>query len=221
MSKKIIFIPVAILSAAVLAVPTVAAAKPSIGVTSDPSCAGFSFTAASPGDGFGSGRFTVTAQTYDSETVTPAGEEQVFTGDVTWGETINVTIPTETDYLLWTYRVDSSADGQAVTTYGERQLDCRIVEEPVDPEEPGEDIPLIPLEPATPVEEETDVEDVPLTPLTPAEPIEPEPSTPEPVEPEATATPEPTHAPVVVPRVGTAISTEAAVPVVVEPRTAG
>src|SRR5690625_2492791 len=166
MSKKNILIPAAILSAVALAVPGVAVAKPSISVTSDPQCAGFSLTAESPGDAFTGGQYTVTAQEYDSETVTPTGETRVFTGSAVWGDTVTVTIPAADDYLLWTYRVGSSADGEGVTTYGERQLDCRPVEQPEpepEPEEPGDEVP----EPETPEVEEPETPDAPEAPELP------------------------------------------------------
>lgn len=123
--------------------------------------------------------------------------------------------------------------------------------EPEEPGNDDEDesVPLIPLEPAQPVDEEPgeDEDSIPLTPLVPATPIGPKPETETPKVPEvedvdevevpelvtpAVSAPErettgevvtPETTPSVVHRVevGTAISTEAATPVTVEPRTAG
>src|SRR5690625_1994949 len=157
MRYKYLF-PVATVAAPALTVPTVAAAKPSISVMSAPQFAGFSFVATFPGDAFTSGTYTVTAQEYDSVTVQPVGAEQVFTGSVAWGETVSVTIPAANDYLLWTYRVDSNADGEALTTYGERQLDCRPVAQPdPEPEQPTE--PSEPDAPETPDAETPEADD--------------------------------------------------------------
>src|SRR5690625_4871076 len=115
----------ALLAAAVLAlVPATAqATAPTISVSNTPQCAGFTFTATL--DSGQAGTWKVTARHYDSETVTPVGDPIEFTGEVAWGEATSVAIDPATDYLLWTYRVDSSLDGKGLTTYGERQLDCR------------------------------------------------------------------------------------------------
>lgn len=200
-------LPVATLTALTLTIPTAAHAgsNPSINVSNDPQCAGFTFTPTVNNDAFTGGAYTVTAQEYDSETVSPVGAEALFTGSVAWGETVSLEIPAATDYLLWTHRVDSNAAGEAITTYGERQLDCRPSEAPdpePEPEEPGDDVPLTPLEPATPVEDDEE--------------------TPEVSEVETPKT-DPTTVKVVTEKTTTSGSpvVETPKPVVVEPRTAG
>jgi len=172
---------------------------PSISQTHDVQCDAISITP-TLNDGEGEGTYEIKAQYYDSETITKTGEK-VFTGAVTWGEEIKIDLdPAADDYLLWSYRFDTSVDGKGITNYGERQLDCRV-EDPTEPEEPSEPEPEEPGDPETPPVEDPE----PTSPETPEGP-----QTPDKGDPGVTTPPAPNSPP-----------EDAPAPVQGEPRTAG
>lgn len=114
----------------------------------DAKCDGLDISFSKVGD-LPEGTYTLTAQEYDSETVTPSGDAQTFTGAAVWGETVSIEIPAAEDYLLWVYRADVSQAPNGLSIVGEIQLDCRPSEEPEPTEPPEETVPPVTEEPET------------------------------------------------------------------------